>query len=326
MAAPFHAACNGQQAEAPAYTPQPLDRGVIRSWGDGAMRETMLRWEQAFRKYHPEITFEDTLYGTGTGMAGIITGVSDLSLMGRPVTANEVIGFEWVHGVKPLGIRVMTGGLSGEGKTPSLAVFVSANNPVSEMSMTKLATILGCPKDPRIAPTWSLAGASGKWADMPIHAYLFDSSTGSGAFLQQAVLGSADCWNWSIVHEFKDTTRADGSLYSASEQIADALRHDPAGLAVATLAQARPGIKALALSRDGDAIYPTLSRFIDASYPLTRGVYIYIHRAKDKPVDAKVAEFLRFILSAEGQAQVQAQGDYLPLGPAVDLDALNSLQ
>ena len=42
----------------------------------------------------------------------------------------------------------------------------------------------------------------------------------------------------------------------------------------------------------------------------------FINRAKDKPVDPKVAEFLRFVLSSDGQALVERQGDYLPLSPA----------
>ena len=52
------------------------------------MLGTMTAWERAFRKHHPEITFEDRLLGTATSMAGIITSTSDLSLMGRPATVN----------------------------------------------------------------------------------------------------------------------------------------------------------------------------------------------------------------------------------------------
>lgn len=310
----------------PQYTPAPLDKGVIRSWGNDAMRGTLLRWEEAFRKYHPEITFEDTLYGTGTGMAGIITAVSDLSLMGRPVTANEVIGFEWVHRVKPLGIQVMTGGLSGAGKSPALAVFVSANNPLAQISMAQLAAMLGCPADSKRTPTWSIAGASGVWADLPIHAYLFDSATGTGAFLQQAVLGTKDCWNWSIVREFSDKMSTDGPVYSAAQQAVNALRNDPNGIAVSTADYKQPGIKMVALGDDGRALMPTPNTLIDGTYPLSRGVYIYINRLKDKPVDDKVNEFLRFILSDEGQVIVEKQGDYLPLSPAIDLDQLKKLQ
>ncbi len=281
------------------------------------MAGTMTAWEQAFRKHHPEITFEDKLLGTATSMAGIITSTSDLSLMGRPATVNEIIGFEWVFRVKPLGIRVMNGGMQGEGKSPALAVFVSRENPIQQISLAQLAAVLGCPADPKQPVTWAVAGAGGAWKDKRVHAYLYDDQTGTGAFLQQAVQGTKDCWNWDIVHEFKDKTRDDSSAYPAGQQIADALKRDPDGVAISTLGYAGAGIKALPLAGSGGAVPPTSAAITAGSYPLARGVYLYINRAQDKPVDPKVAEFLRFVLSAEGQALVERQGDYLPLNATV---------
>jgi phosphate transport system substrate-binding protein len=308
------------------YLPAPIERGVIRSWGDAAMQGTMTAWEQAFRKYHPEITFEDKLLGTATGMAGIITSTSDLSLMGRPATVNEIIGFEWVFRVKPLGIQVMEGGLQGEGKSPALAVFVSRDNPVKQISIAQLAAILGCPTNPREPVTWAAVGGEGAWRDKRVHAYLYDDQTGTGAFLQRTVQGPKDCWNWDIVREFKDKTRGDGSVYPAGRQIVDALKRDPGGLAISTLGYASPEIKALPLAGAGPAIPPTSEAVIASHYPLARGVYIYINRAKDKPVDPKVGEFLRFALSAEGQALVQRQGDYLPLNSALAAEQRKGLE
>jgi len=302
-----------QETALPAYAPIPTQGGAIRSWGDSAMRSTMKAWEQAFRSYHPEITFQDTLLGTATSMAGIITGTSDLSLMGRPVTVNEVIGFEWVFRVKPLAIQVMNGGLHGEGKTPALAVFVSRRNPVRQLNMFQLSGILGCPANSKEQPIWAMAGAEGVWRDKPIHAYLYDDQTGTGAFLQQAIQGTKDCWNWEMVCEFKDKIRSNGSTYPAAQQTVDALKRDPYGLAISTLAYADSEIKVLPLAGSGAAVPLTRETIISSSYPLARGVYIYINRRKDKPVDPKVKEFLRFILSREGQAVVQNQGDYLPL-------------
>ena len=55
----------------------------------------------------------------------------------------------------------------------------------------------------------------------------------------------------------------------------------------------------------------------DESYPLERHAYIYLYRAKDKAVEPKVAAFLRFVLSDEGQAIARSQGDYLPLSEAM---------
>lgn len=316
----------GQQAALPAYSPVPLEAGVIRSWGDSAMRGTMTAWEQAFRKVHPEITFEDNLLGTATSMAGIITSTSDLSLMGRPATVNENIGFEWVFRVKPLGIQVMNGGLQGEGRSPALAVFVSRSNPVQQVSVAQLAAIFGCPVNPKEPVTWAAAGVEGAWKDKRIHAYLYDGQTGTGAFLLQAIQGSKDCWNWDVVREFKDNASEDGSVYPAGQQIVDALKRDPNGLAISTLEYATPEIKALPLASSGAAVPLTPEAVIAESYSLARGAYIYINRPQDKPVDPKVAEFLRFVLSAEGQALVQRQGDYLPLNAAVAAEQRKKLE
>jgi phosphate transport system substrate-binding protein len=308
-----------------AYSPSPLQPGVIRSWGDDAMRGTMTVWERAFRRYHPEITFEDKLLGTATSMAGIITGTSDLSLMGRPTTVNEVIGFEWVFRVKPLGIQVMNGPLQGEGRSPALAVFVSRSNPVTQISMAQLAAILGCPAEPKASVPWSSAGAGGAWKSKPIHVFLYDNQTGSGDFLQQDVQGSKDCWNWEIVREFKDRQR-NGATYPAGRQIIDTLKADPNGLAVSTLGYAGAGVKALPLAAGGKTVALTRESVVDGAYPLRRGVYIYINRAAGKQVEPKVKEFLRFILSEEGQALVQTQGDYLPLNAAAALEQRGKLE
>ncbi len=296
-----------------AYSSEPLAPKVIRSWGDGAMRDTMTAWEAGFRKHHPEIAFQDTLLGTASGMAGIITGTSDLSLMGRPATANEVMGFEWVFRVKPLGIRVMNGSLKTEGETPALAVFVSRRNPLKEISMEQLASLLGCPADPHAPVTWAMAGLGGAWKSRPVHAFLYDDQTGTGAFLQRAIQEKRDCWNWEVVREFKDRIRADGQTYPAAEQIADALARDPYGIAVSTLQYTSPAVKAVPVAGLGAAVPLTRESVVDGTYPLRRGVYIYINRTKDRPVDSKVLQFLRFVLSPEGQALVRSSGDFLPL-------------
>jgi phosphate transport system substrate-binding protein len=311
------AACQAQQAVLPAYTPAPLQPAVIRSWGDDAMRRTMTAWEHAFRNHHPEITFQDTLLGTATSMAGITTGTSDLSLMGRPVTVNEVIGFEWVFRVKPLGIQVMNGSANVEGRSPALAVLVPRSNPIKTISMAQLATVMGCPAAPKQPVMWSLAGATGTWKNKPVHVYLYDNQTGTGDFLQKAVQGKKDCWNWEIVREFKDKTHSNGSNDPAAQQIAEAVAADPNALGISTLAFAGPRTKALPIAASAPPVALTSDSIMDGSYPLARGVYIYINRAKDKPVDPKVAEFLRFILSREGQEIVRAQNDYVPLSPSV---------
>jgi phosphate transport system substrate-binding protein len=237
------------------------------------------------------------------------------------------MGFEWVHRAKPVGIQVMNGSLKQEGNTPALAVLVSRTNPVKALSIAQLARILGCPANPKQPVTWAVAGAQGAWAGKPIHAYVYDNQTGTGSFLQNAILRDADCWNWDIVREFKDSTHPDSSPYPAAEQTINALKHDPQGIAISTLAYSNVEVKPLAVSvpLTGEAI-------LAGTYPLARQVYIYVSPSAQPPgssgsaSDRITREFLRFILSPEGQAIVEREGQFLPLSAETARQQLKLLQ
>lgn len=312
----------------PAFTPASIPPGVIRSRGDDAMRGILTRWQTAFRHYHPEITFAETLNGSGTGMAGIITSVSDLSLMGRPATANEIMGFEWVFRYKPMAIPVAIGTLAPVGapadeKSRPLLVYVPRDNPLQGVSMAQLRAFLECGRG---AATWNLAGAGGSWANRPIHAYLYDSETGTGAFLQRAILGKEDRWNWEVVKEFKDKALANGKRYSAAQQIIEEVKKDADGIGISASRPRDQRLKVLAVAAGGPPVLASTESLINGTYPLARQVYIYVNRAPGKALDPKVREFLRFILSEEGQHLIYTQGDFLPLPPAIAAEALGDLR
>jgi phosphate transport system substrate-binding protein len=83
---------------------------------------------------------------------------------------------------------------------------------------------------------------------------------------------------------------------------------------------ANPQVKALALaSRDGEPFYEaTRDNLVSRKYPLTRVIPAYIDRAPGHAVNPRVREFLRYILSREGQQAIDQEGGYLPLsGEAV---------
>ncbi|HZQ42326.1 MAG TPA: substrate-binding domain-containing protein [Acidobacteriaceae bacterium] len=300
------------QRTTPSPTVQsPSETRIIRTRGDSAMLRTMQAWEDAFERKHSGVKFENTLLGSATGMAGITTGAADLTVMGRPVTANEIIGFEWVWRVKPVEVAVARGNLRSEGYSPALAVLVSNKNPLHSISLAQLATVLGCPPDSAHHVTWSGAGASGAWAARPLHAYLYDDQTGTGAWLMQTVQGRKDCWNWTVVHEFSD--QEEGKR-SASEQIAEALDHDPDGLAITALAKDDSRVKRLAVAGAGGPVPLNAATVSDGSYPFTRNVYFYVRKPQDGSIDPLLSEFLEFVLSSRGQAIVTQVGEFLPLG------------
>src|SRR5215472_1977552 len=108
----------------PPYRPDQAVSGTIRVWGDDQAETVMKYWREGFGRRHPEAAVEARLLGTGSAMAGLYTGMADLTLMGRPATAKEIMAFEWVFRYKPLGLAVMTGSFDRPAKSFALAVFV----------------------------------------------------------------------------------------------------------------------------------------------------------------------------------------------------------
>ena len=87
-------------------------------------------------------------------------------------------------------------------------------------------------------------------------------------------------------------------------------------------------MKALAVAEREGAPYVavTAETLIDQEYPLTRLIPVYLDRVPGQPVEPKVKEFLRYILSREGQQDIVDDGRYLPLNPAAVAAQLKKLE
>ncbi len=107
------------------------------------------------------------------------------------------------------------------------------------------------------------------------------------------------------------------------------LGKNPYGIAWTIVPQAKqvPGLKAVALAAQdgGPYIVPSKQSFQDRSYPLVRSLYIYLNRKPGTPVEPKLKEFLRYVLSKEGQDMVAANANYLPLPAATVREQLRKL-
>ena len=73
----------------------------------------------------------------------------------------------------------------------------------------------------------------------------------------------------------------------------------------------------LAPADGGQAIRPDVRSVRAHSYPLYRSVHMQMNMAGNGHVDPLAAEFARFVLSRQGQAQVVKDGKYLPLTESV---------
>jgi phosphate transport system substrate-binding protein len=308
-------------------TAQAVER-VIRIWGDDQMDTVMKGWQEGFRKQSPNVSFETKLFGTGTGMAGLYTGVADLALMGREATSSEVMAFEWVFRYKPLSVEVATGSLAVPGKTFAIAVFVHKDNPLSKMTFTQLDGIFGSEhrRGSRNIRTWGELGLTGEWQDRPINTYGYDTEANTGSFFKRRVFNGSDKWNCGL-KEFADVNEPDGSVLDAGQLVLGSLAHDRYGIAYSNLRDVNREVKSVSLSATDEGTYyeATKENLIQRKYPLTRAVLIYANRGPAHPLDPNVKEFLRYILSQEGQQPVARAGDFLPLTAEIIREQLYKL-
>jgi len=173
--------------------------------------------------------------------------------------------------------------------------------------------------------TWGQLGLSGEWAGRAIHLYSPDTETGTGVFFRTAALGGARKLNWERLTEIEDSTGPGATPHDGGRKLAALVASDPNGVAVAALFAPLPAdvhVVALAIREGEAAVLPTRESLLARSYPLGRVVRAYVNASPEntadlkmaRPLDRSVAEFLRYVLSAERQDAAAADGRYLPLG------------
>jgi len=308
----------------PPYHPQRSVSGTIRIWGHGAydrkrdfIGALVRAWEEGFRRFEPDVRFENHLVGTATAIGALDTGRGDLALLGREIWPPELAAFEEVHGYPPTGIDVVTGSLDVRNRDYALVVFVHRDNPIRGLTLAQLHSIFGVERGPgaREARTWGELGLEGAWHDRPIHLYGLPIARGFARFFEQRAFDGQRLWRPSL-REFADLKGSRGGATDGGQRMLDAMAKDPDSIGYAGLLYHNPDVRPVALAaRAGEPfIEPTRASVMDHAYPLTRMIAIYLDRAPGKPVDPKLEEFLRYVLSRAGQRAVLAQGrGYLPV-------------
>ncbi|MDT5158012.1 MAG: phosphate transport system substrate-binding protein [Acidobacteriota bacterium] len=305
----------------PEYQPERSINGTLRLWGHGSpdtdfMGRLVKSWEEGFRRFHPGVQFENRMYGTASAMGALYTGVGDLAIMGREIWPFETKTFEKVFHYPPTGVDITTGSLDIRNMDFALNVFVHKDNPLAHLTLTQVDAVFGSEhlRGPRNIRTWGDLGLTGEWADKPINVYGFPVHRGFAVFFQDTALGGSHKWNCDM-REFADVKQPDGKLLDGGQRILDALAQDRYGIAYSNLRYMNAQVKPLALAASNGAPYyeATKENLIQRKYPLTRFITTFFNRAPGQPVDPKVREFLRYILSREGQQAIVRDGNYLPL-------------
>ncbi len=306
------------------YVPLQQVAGPIRIWGHGAFAgrddfiETLTRtWEEGFRKHHPSVSFVTRLNGTAAAIGALYTGVGDLALMGREIWPNEIAGFEEVFHYPPTGIDVVTGSFDVRNHGYAIVVFVHKDNPLTGVTFRQLDAVFSADhrRGGPDARVWGDLGLAGAWRERPIHPYGLPIARGFAEYFATAVFEGSGKWNPDL-REFADQPGSKGGATDGGQMMLDALAKDPDGIGYAGLLYHNPDVRPLAIAVEdgGPYVAPTRDAVIDHTYPLTRMITMFFNRAPGHAVDPKLGEFLRYVLSREGQEAVLAKGGgYLPM-------------
>lgn len=282
----------------PEYTPGPPLHGVLTAAGAEAMGPLMQRLGERLMAVHPGVRVQVDAGGPPRAPAGLADGTAQIGFTGRTYRPAEVTAIERAHGRPPLQFLVGAGAYDNKAITQTMAVLVHEKNPLTSLTLGQVKELFSGEQE----PSWSALGLPKKWAARPVNVYAGKFGTGAAEFVRETVLGGAD-WH-PRVREF-----------ATDEAAVETLLADENGLALVGLGFLEPGTRVLALAagETEPAYRPTRAHVESRCYPLARLLYFHVVAPPSgEPLDPLVSEFLRLILSREGQQEVAAAG-YLPL-------------
>lgn len=308
-----------QVAAMPEYAPARQVSGVIRICGSPQMGDLLHLYEAGFRKLQPNVQFQEDLQSTVTAVSGVSSQHADLGLLGREIWPPEERAFAAAKGHPPNIFEVATGSYDVPKATFALMIFVPRANPLASVSMEQLARTFGESAAP--IRTWGQLGLTGAWAQRPIRLYGFSRDNDKAQIFSKLVFRNNETWTAGL-HEFSNAPAPNGD--DAGKLILDAVAADPDAIAISNVHYASPAVRAVPVTApNGNApIAPTRQSVSNRSYPLSRAVYVVFDGKASNPA---AVEFLRFILSRQGQQAVQREGNYLPLPPKIALEQLRKL-
>lgn len=236
------------------------------------------QWAERYMASHAGALVQITGGGSGTGIAALINGNTEICQSSRAMKADEK---------KKLRDRWNTMGVEIPVARDGVSIYLNDRNPVKELTMDQIKGIY----TGRVT-NWKEVGGP----DAPILLYSRESSSGTYVFFKDHVLGGQDF-------------APNAQTLPGTAAVVNAVVRDPNGIGYGGVAYAS-GLRICPIRKDAGspAVSPTAATVADGSYPLARDLYFYLRRAPEKEAKA----FVDWVLSSEGQKIVTEVG-YFPV-------------
>jgi len=256
------------------------------AWAEGSVTikgsDTMVilgqKWAEVYMQKNPGAKVQVTGGGSGTGIAALINGTTDIAESSRAMKSAEVTSAESKQGSKVKETPVALDALS---------IYVNASNPLTEISLPQARKIYT-----GVITNWKELGGP----DAPITLYSRENNSGTYVFFKEHVLQNDD---------FDPSAQT----LPGTASVVNAVSKDANGIGYGGIAYAE-GIKPLLIKKDDNApaVEGTLENAQSGKYGLARELYFYMFPGKNAAADA----FAAWVVSPDGQALVEQVG-YYPL-------------
>lgn len=329
----------------PPYVPQEHPAGVLRIAGNNYVGDSPLGqwWKDAFEKVQPGIKIEYDLQTAAIAIPRLYFDLADIGINHEPAFYDS-LSYLRLKGFAPTGISVFTGSYDYVGWQNNLVIIVNQKNPLKGVTLKQLDGVFGSLRDggwvgtgwhPEFSRgrdqdirTWGQLGLRGDWADKPINVHGYSVRYATAIEFSDKVLQASDKWNGDL-HTYANYRKPDGTTYLEANQIVDHVKNDPYAIGYVRFHQGfPPGVKVLAVSKgdQGRFVEYNIDTLQQRTYPLWGDQSFWFTVKPGEKADPKVREFIRFVLSREGQELVQRDGKYLPLTPQIAAQELAKLQ
>lgn len=293
-------------ADIPAYTKSSGVSGNVSSVGSDTLANMMTLWAESFKREYPNVNIQIQAAGSSTAPPALTEGTSNLGPMSRKMKDKEIESFENRFGYKPTAVPVAI---------DALAVFVNKDNPIKGLKMKEVDAIFSRTRKCGIAQsmdTWGDVGLDGAWSGKKVELYGRNSVSGTYGYFKKVALCKGD---------FKNTVKEQPGSASVVQAVSSSVN----GIGYSGMGYQTSSVRAVPLSKKGgDYISATPENAVNGSYPLSRFLYVYVNKKPNQELAPIEREFLKMILSQQGQAIVAKDG-YIALPAKVVKKTLKSL-
>ena len=277
----------------PGYEKTSGVSGNLSSVGSDTLANLMTLWAEEYKKAYPNVNIQIQAAGSSTAPHALTEGTANLGPMSRAMKDNELQAFEEKFGYKPTAVPVAI---------DALAVFVHKDNPIKQLTMQQVDGIFSATKlcGGSDISKWGDLGLTGEWADKPIQLFGRNSVSGTYGYFKEEGLCKGD---------FKANVNEQPGSASVVQSISSTIN----AIGYSGIGYRTASVRAVPLvNKKGEVEEANETNALSGKYPLARFFYGYVNKAPNKPLSPLDAEFVKLVLSQQGQ-QVVVKDGYIPL-------------